>query len=78
MSTDATNPKPCSMSSSHNIIQLHGYVSFYIWHLTWASTILPSWEEKCQFYSKNIVNSVGIFNYGFIIDRNLKESYWDE
>ena len=32
----------------HNIIQLYGCVSIYIQHLTWASTILPSWEETCK------------------------------
>lgn len=34
-----------SIIEEHNIIQLHGFVSFYIQHLILASTILPSWEE---------------------------------
>ena len=34
-----------SIIEEHNIIQLHGFVPFYIQHLTLASTILPSWEE---------------------------------
>ena len=29
----------------HNIVQLHGCVPFYIWHLTWTSTILLSRKE---------------------------------
>jgi hypothetical protein len=29
----------------HYIIQVRGCVSFYVLHMTWTFTILPSWEE---------------------------------
>ena len=36
------------MFGVHKIIQLHGCVPFYIYHMTWTSTNLPSWMKKSK------------------------------
>ena len=39
-------------------IQLHGCVPFYIWHLAWAFTILPSWKETWKKRRKKVTPEV--------------------
>ena len=49
--------KLCAMrkyTEDGGIIQLHGCVPFYIWHLTWAFIILPSWEETWEKRRKKV------------------------
>ena len=48
--------------------------------MTWASTILPSWEETWKIRrtnantnNKNIVNSVSLFNDSATMNNNLSE-----
>ena len=62
----------------HNIFRLHGCVSILYLVYAWAFVILSWKETDVNTNSKNVVNSVSIFNDNVAMNSDFKEWKWDK